>query len=81
MTAAVEPPGVAQPNADGQVPGVRLTDQAGRVLWQRSTAGPVLFPSAAGDAVGNCACRLDAIDSAGGVVASVDLQTWEYSEG
>lgn len=58
---------------------VRLTDQDGTVGWQRPARRVVVFPySIDDDSDLSCPCRLDAIDSNGEVVASVDLEQLTY---
>ncbi|MGA7273040.1 MAG: hypothetical protein WB239_18370, partial [Acidimicrobiia bacterium] len=58
---------------------VRLTDQDGTVGWQRPAGRVVVFPySIDDDSAGGCPCRLDAVDSNGEVVASVDLEQMRY---
>lgn len=59
---------------------VRFTDEGGRVTWQRPRDRLVIFPGDPGDADGVCACRFDALDEEGAVIASVDLSTSSYIE-
>lgn len=54
---------------------VRFTDQDGATSWQRPVDGTVVFPDTSS---GNCECRLDALDEAGEVVASVDVATSSF---
>lgn len=58
---------------------VRFTDQDGTVGWQRPAGRVVVFPDTIEDGpAGGCRCRLDAIDSNGEVIASVDLEQMAY---
>lgn len=58
---------------------VRFTDQEGRTSWQRPIERVVVFPDPTNrDSGGECRCRLDAIDSNGEVIASVDLHEMAY---
>jgi hypothetical protein len=59
---------------------IRFTDQDGRTSWQRPQDRLVIFPdTVADDLDGDCACRLDAIDIEGAVIASVDFVTSSYT--
>ncbi len=59
-----------------------FVDQNGDAVWQRPNDRTVIFPNP--DPEGSsqsCACRLDAIDAGGEVIASVDLRSGSYLEG
>jgi hypothetical protein len=57
---------------------IRFTDQDGRTSWQRPQDRLVIFP-VADNLDADCACRLDAIDIDGAVIASVDIVTSSYT--
>jgi hypothetical protein len=62
-----------------QAVAVQFTDQNGTATWQRPIDRLVIFPDTIDDDLDkDCPCRFDAIDAAGIVIASVDIQTGTY---
>lgn len=59
---------------------IRFIDQDGRTSWQRPLDRLVIFPdTVADDPDGDCACQLDAIDSDGAIIVSVDVRSSSHT--
>lgn len=57
---------------------VRFTDRDGGTVWQRPIERLVIFPDTDGTSGQSCDCQTDAVDAAGTVIASVDVDAGIY---